>query len=75
MFEMDWNSQENSGFTAARPADTGFESGLGQTYGPSSPRDGAHPELERGHIMRGRDARGWLGPEDSTREEEGKGAL
>lgn len=52
MFEIDWNS----GFTAARPADTGFESGRGRTYGLSRPRDSVHPEVERGHghVTRGR---------------------
>ena len=70
---MDWNSQENSGFTAARPADTGFESGLGQTYGPSSPRDGAHPELERGHIMRGGMREGGWGQRTAHGRKRGRG--
>lgn len=69
---MDWNS----GFTAARPADTGFESGCGRTYGLSRPRDSAHPEVERGHVMScGEGCARTAEPEDSTREEEGEGAL
>ena len=70
---MDWNSQENSGFTAARSADTGFESGRGQTYGPSSPRDGAHPELERGHIMRGGMLEGGWSQRTAHRRKRGRG--
>ena len=69
---MDWNS----GFTAARPTDTGFESSRGWTYGLSRPWDGAHPELERGHshVMQGGMRKGF-GARGQQREEEGEGAL
>ena len=69
---MDWNR----GFTAARPTDTGFESGRGRTYGLSRPREGAHPELEQGHshVVRGGMRKGF-GARGQQREEEGEGAL
>lgn len=72
MFEIDWNS----GFTAARPADTGFESGRGRTYGLSRPRD-RHIRRWSGATVtsQGEGCARVAEPEDSTREEEGEGAL